>query len=99
MRKTIGVNYMEISFVYKKPNGEESTRKIIVVHDTGDKFTGFDMSKLTPEEQKKVLNAYGKKLPTNVIPKKTGKFDYESTGVDKEIWTKAYRLFSKTKIK
>lgn len=35
---------MEISFVYKKPNGEESIRKIIVVHDTGDKFTGFDIT-------------------------------------------------------
>lgn len=87
------------TFKYTKKNGETSTRTIVVVHDTTDKVTGFDLAKLSPEEQKKVLSAFGNKVPTNVIPPKTGTFDYAASGVEKEIWTKSYRLFDKANIR
>lgn len=87
------------TFKYTKKNGETSTRTVVLVHDTASKVTGFDLSKLTPEEQKKVLNAFGNKIPSTEIPPKTGMFDYDATGVEKEIWTKAYRMFVKASIK
>lgn len=87
-----------MTFNYKNAKGEIASRTIVVVHDTNEKLTGFDLNKLSPEEQKQVIKAFGNKMPTNVIPPKTGSFDYDATGVDKEIWRSSYRMFNKSNI-
>lgn len=44
-------------FTYKKPNGDASKRKVLVLQENTAYVEGIDLTHLTPDEEKLVLEA------------------------------------------
>ena len=90
-----------VKFGYMSAKGEITPREVFVIHADSNSFTsgaitGFDLNKLDKGEADQVKKAFSDKEVTPVPPRKPrgeGGMDYDSLGLSKEIFTKAYRNF------
>ena len=85
------------TFVYKKANGEISTRKVFVMNETSEYIRGIDFGYLSDDEQKKVLKNLANHEVSGVISFKRDTVAKPIEGFD-ESWKDCFRLFKKSNI-
>lgn len=88
------------SFSYTNAKGHTTVRICNVVHENETEIRGFDYNKMTRAEQEIVNKVYPndhKPTPCPVEFHKTSEVDYDSLGIPKELFSKAYRVFKKSK--
>lgn len=88
---------MEIQFNYTNKKGETKERRVVVIHESPVAIAGFDMKYLDDTEKSKVMQAFGKKMPTP-FPTERMNVDYDKLGISKATFTKAFRRFNKDAI-
>ena len=88
------------TFGYFSAKGEMSRRKIYVIHEDDYGIAGFDVNDLTPDELDMVHKVFDDKAITP-MPARGGHkspMDYDSLGISKDVFTRAYRNFLKSRM-
>ena len=86
-------------FLYIKDDGPKSKRKLYIVHENAEIYTGFDFNYLTTAEQNVVRKVFDNlQISPPPLPGST-RIDYTKLGINKAIFTKIYRTFKKSNIK
>lgn len=88
-----------IEFIYVKDDGSKSKRKLYIVHEDAEVYTGFDFNYLNASEQRVVHKVFDNLQITPPPPPGSTKIDYTKLGVNKAIFVKSYRTFKKGNIK
>lgn len=91
---------MQMTFNYVNAKGEKATRRAYIIHEDAEHLVGFDMKKLTRKEQNLVKKTFATHEVTNYKPhtKDSQPLDYAKLGIPREVFGKAYRVFSKKSI-